>query len=171
MARYQDALALAAATRTTPNINAVRTDEQEKFGFGVALEQEINKSVGLFARAMWADGATETEAYATIDRSLSLGAVTHGDTWTRGQDTLGAAIAWNRLSATNRDYLAAGGLDFFIGDGKISYGVERIAEVFYNFNLFSTVWLTADFQRIANPAYNSDRGPVSVSALRVHVEF
>ena len=30
--------------------------------------------------------------------------------------------------------------------------------------------LTADYQRVVNPAYNQDRGPVSVYSLRIHIE-
>jgi hypothetical protein len=29
----------------------------------------------------------------------------------------------------------------------------------------------ADFQEVNHPAYNSDRGPVSIGSLRVHIEF
>jgi high affinity Mn2+ porin len=31
--------------------------------------------------------------------------------------------------------------------------------------------LTADYQFIANPAYNADRGPVSIFSGRLHGEF
>ena len=31
--------------------------------------------------------------------------------------------------------------------------------------------LTADYQLIANPAYNGDRGPVSIFSGRLHGEF
>jgi high affinity Mn2+ porin len=36
--------------------------------------------------------------------------------------------------------------------------------------LFSTR-VTLDYQLIANPAYNRDRGPVSVLGLRVHAQY
>jgi len=32
-------------------------------------------------------------------------------------------------------------------------------------------WLTFDFQRVRNPAYNADRGPVTVESLRLQIEF
>jgi high affinity Mn2+ porin len=32
-------------------------------------------------------------------------------------------------------------------------------------------FLAADFQVIANPGYNADRGPVSVFSIRGHLEF
>jgi high affinity Mn2+ porin len=31
--------------------------------------------------------------------------------------------------------------------------------------------VSLDYQHIANPAYNHDRGPVSVYAIRVHADF
>jgi high affinity Mn2+ porin len=31
--------------------------------------------------------------------------------------------------------------------------------------------VTLDYQFLADPAYNADRGPVSVFAARVHTEF
>lgn len=34
-----------------------------------------------------------------------------------------------------------------------------------------SIWLTADYQRIQNPAYNSDHEPMQVYALGLHAEF
>jgi hypothetical protein len=31
--------------------------------------------------------------------------------------------------------------------------------------------MTADFQRVNNPAYNADRGPVNFAGVRFHAEF
>src|SRR5207244_10706882 len=62
MARYQDALDLAGQAGGAPDINAVRTVERVKRGFGFNFEQEISSSMGLFGRASWADGQTETFA-------------------------------------------------------------------------------------------------------------
>ncbi|MEC5215538.1 hypothetical protein RCH09_000469 [Actimicrobium sp. GrIS 1.19] len=44
-------------------------------------------------------------------------------------------------------------------------------ELTYNAELGHGVWLGADLQRIANPAYNAARGPVSIGSLRLHTEF
>ena len=44
-------------------------------------------------------------------------------------------------------------------------------EAFYSFQMTRGTWLTTDYQRIQNPAYNADRGPVNVYALRFHAEF
>src|SRR5438876_73703 len=86
MARYQDALDLAAQTGGAPDINAVRTDEQVKRAFGFNFEQEISPSVGLFGRASRADGQTETYAFTEIDQSLSGGLSVKGGTFGRAAD-------------------------------------------------------------------------------------
>src|SRR5712664_4211997 len=132
MARYQDALDLAAQAGGAPDINAVRTVERVKRGFGINFEQEISSSVGLFARASWADGQTETYAFTEIDRSHSAGVSVKGGAFGRAGDTLGIAYARNGLSAAHRDYLAAGGLGFFLGDGALNYRPEVILETYYS---------------------------------------
>ncbi len=171
MSRFQDALDLAAQTGGTPDINAVRTGEQSKHGFGLNVEQAVSSDIGLFARASWADGRTETYAFTEIDRSLSGGVLIKGSAWKRGQDNVGIAVARNGLSQVRRNYLAAGGFGFFIGDGRLNYRPEAILEVFYNARLAKAAWVTLDWQHILNPAYNADRGPADVASVRLHTEF
>ncbi len=171
MARYEDALAQAIRTDTPPDLNAVRFGAQTKRGIGLNLEQALSSDVGLFARAMWADGQTETYAFTEIDRSASTGLAVKGSAWGRARDTVGMAGARNALSSAHRDYLAAGGLGFFLGDGRLNYRPENIAEAYYALHLRKATWLTADIQYISNPGYNADRGPVKVGSLRLHTEF
>ena len=169
MARYDDALDLAARTGTVPDLNMVRNGEQVKHGFGLNLEQSLTENVGAFARASWADGQTETYAFTEIDRSTSGGISIKGERWGRGDDTLGIAFARNDLSTAHRDYLAAGGLGFFLGDGRLNYGSEQILEAYYRFQLGAYVQLSPDVQYIANPGDNRDRGPAQVYSLRLHI--
>lgn len=171
LARYQDALDLGAATNTTPSINAVRRTEQVKYGFGINLEQALHANLGVFLRAMWADGKTETMAFTEADRSVSVGTAIKGAFWHRPQDTLGLAYAWNGLSSARRQYLEAGGISFFIGDGKLNYRPEQILEAYYSAALFKGTSLSFNFQRMANPAYNADRGPVKFYGVRLHAEY
>ena len=171
MSRFQDALALAAQTGNTPDINGVRNGEQTKHGIGINLEQALSGDVGLFTRASWADGQTETYAFTEIDRSVSGGVLAKGVAWGRGQDTLGVAFARNGLSREHRDYLAAGGLGFFIGDGRLNYRPEMILETFYSLSVTKAAWISLDWQHIRHPAYNADRGPVNVGSVRLHTEF
>src|SRR5262249_62117829 len=88
MSRYQDALAFAALTGATPDINPVRFTEQIKYGFGINIEQAVTPDAGVFARANWADGKTETYAYTEVDRSISGGVLLKGDAWGPGPDRL-----------------------------------------------------------------------------------
>lgn len=171
MSRFDDALDFAAQTAAIPDIDAVRTGDHVKTGIGLNLEQAVTPDLGVFARAMWADGQTETYAFTEIDRSLSGGVLIKGSAWGRGQDSLGVACARNGLSAAHRDYLATGGFGFFIGDGRLNYHPENIIEAFYSLNVYKGTWVTLDMQRIQNPAYNADRGPVNVGSIRLHTEF
>ena len=171
MSRFDDALALAANTGGTPSIDNVRTGERTKLGVGLNVEQAVSDAVGLFARASWADGKTETYAFTEIDRSVSGGVVIKGTSWGRSQDSLGLGVVRNGLSKDHRDYLAAGGLGFFIGDGRLNYRPETIWEAFYNLRLTKAAWVTLDWQFIRNPAYNADRGPANVASVRLHTEF
>jgi len=171
MSRYRDALDFGAQTTSIPDINAVRRGEQIKQGFGLNLEQAINKEIGIFSRASWADGQTETYAFTEIDRSLSAGLLAKGSAWGRSEDSFGLAGVRNALSAERRAYLAAGGMSFFIGDGRLNYRDESILEIFYSLGLLKGSWLSVDVQHTRNPAYNADRGPVNFAALRLHAEF
>ena len=171
MSRFTDAIDLGAATATAPDINRVRNGRNARVGIGINAEQSITDAIGLFARAMWTDGKTETYAFTEIDRSASGGVLMKGGAWGRAADTLGIAFARNGLSAERRNYLAAGGLGFFIGDGRINYRAESVLETFYSFGVARNFWLSFDWQHIRNPAYNADRGPVNVGTVRLHTEF
>ncbi|WP_310643323.1 carbohydrate porin [Limnohabitans sp.] len=150
---------------------AVRNGEKVKYGLGFNVEQAINADVGFFLRAMKADGHTETHAFTEVDSSLSTGLVFKGGLWGRADDAVGVAFMRNTLSADRQQFLKAGGISYFIGDGQLNYRPEQILETFYSFQVARGTWLTADFQHIQNPAYNADRGPIQVYAARFHAEF
>lgn len=171
MARYQDALDLAAKTGEPPDIGKVRTTEQIKFGFGLNVEQAVADDIGVFLRVSWADGKTETYAFTEIDRSISAGARIKGTSWGRAEDELFVGIVGNALSQERRDYLARGGISFFIGDGALDYRPETIVELLYTLRIVKWASLSIDWQHISNPAYNADRGPVELGAVRLHVEL
>jgi len=170
MGGYRDALANAGATGGTPDL-ATSRQRRVKYGFGVNLEQGVSASAGVFARASWNNGQAEEFAFTEIDRSVQLGMLIRGAAWGRAADSAGIALARNGISGPHRDYLSAGGLGFFIGDGRLSYATENIFETFYSFGVAKDLWVSADFQRIFDPAYNSDRGPVSVASARLHYGF
>lgn len=173
MGVYSQAILVGQQTSTTPDITLTRKVGNTKWGFGVNAEQQLTQNMGVFARASWNDGTNETWMFTEIDNSASLGVSGNGSRWKRGEDTWGVASVSNGISTDHRNYLAAGGHGFMVGDGRLNFGREYIAEAFYNImvknNLF---FITPDYQFVLNPAYNKDRqGPVHLFALRVHVNF
>jgi high affinity Mn2+ porin len=170
MGGFRDALAATNNNGSVPDVMQVRT-ERKKVGFGISLEQNVSSDIGIFARASRSDGASETYAFAEIDHSLSAGAIVRGSAWQRSNDALGIALISNGLSQAHRDYLAAGGLGAFIGDGRLNYRPESILETYYSIGITKHAALTLDYQRIVNPAYNQDRGPVNVGTIRLHAQY
>jgi high affinity Mn2+ porin len=168
---YADALQLARENRTTPDITATRRIGTLKYGFGLNLEQEIAKGLGAFFRLGWTDGKTESFAFTAIDRLASGGLSISGAKWKRPFDTAATALTVSGISAVHAAYLANGGPDFIIGDGALHYGPEYISETYYSARVVPGVFATFDLQRVTNPAFNRDRGPVWIPTFRLHVQL
>jgi high affinity Mn2+ porin len=168
---YGDALALAAQTGTVPNTADVRV-ERSKGGYGVNIQQQIIPGLGFFARASANNGGVEADDYTDISQSVSGGFSVQGTFWGRPNDTFGIAGAVNTISHEAKEYFAAGGMGILIGDGQLpAAGPEQILETYYSIPMFHYAHLTADYQLVNNPAYNRQRGPVSVFLLRLHVQI
>lgn len=142
-----------------------------KYGIGINAEQEIAKSIGAFFKASWNDGKTATWAFTEIDRSISAGISIKGNSWKRKEDNIGIAQVINGISKDHRSFLDAGLYGFIIGDGKLNYGAESITELYYQARIAKTLYASFDYQFVNNAAYNKDRGPLHVFAIRGHVEF
>jgi high affinity Mn2+ porin len=142
-----------------------------KVGLGISFEQHFTDDIGVFFRGMVSDGRTEVDAYNPADRSIGFGAVAKGSAWHRPFDVTGIGYAVSWISDVHAQYLALGGVDGFIGDGRLRQAPESVAEVFYSVNLLKAIWLSADYQFLVNPGFNADRGPVNILGGRVHAEF
>jgi high affinity Mn2+ porin len=154
-----------------PDVTSTRRNGTLKYGFGLNAEQEIAPAIGAFGRYGWNDGKTESFAFAEIDRTLSGGVSVDGRLWRRKKDQAAVAVVRNYISGDHRSYLAAGGMGFIIGDGRLDhYRPEDVLETYYAWNVIKGWALTLDYQHVQNPAYNADRGPVSVASLRIHWE-
>ena len=169
MGSYREALAMAAAPGV-PDVVATRAYRTKK-GAAINIDQKLAATVGAFLRAGFNDGRTESWAYTEVDRSLSGGLSVDGAAWGRAKDVLGIAAVRNGLSRDHRNYLAAGGIGFITGDGRLNYAAESIAESYYSIGVAGGASLTLGWQHFRNPAYNRDRGPVDVLSGRVHYEF
>jgi high affinity Mn2+ porin len=168
---YREALNLAAATGGVPDVTATRRNGTRKFGVGLNWDQQVTENAGLFGRLAWNDGKTESFAFTAMDQLATLGVSLVGARWKRPFDTVATEFTAGGISAVHRAYLAAGGHDFLIGDGKLTYGLESIWETYYNARLVPWFFAGPDVQRVWNPAYNRDRGPLWILSLRLHIEM
>jgi high affinity Mn2+ porin len=145
---------------------------RSRAGVSLNLEQQLLSDLGLFARVGKAGGNVETYEFSDIDRTASVGLSMEGKRWGRSDDTVGLAAIDNGISATRERFLDAGGLGILVGDGRLPHpGAEEIVETYYRWAAVQWAQLTLDYQYIINPAYNSERGPVSIVALRIHAQF
>lgn len=170
MGSFADAIALAEATGQPADIAAVR-QWASRGGVSLNLEQQISDDLGAFARAGIANGDIEPYEFTDIDRTVSAGLQVVGKPWGRPDDTLGIAGVVNGISGVHEAFLNAGGLGILVGDGQLPHpGLEQIVETYYSLAIAS--WhATFDYQFVVNPAYNRDRGPVSVFGVRMHAQF
>jgi high affinity Mn2+ porin len=168
---YAQAIRSSEQTGGVPDIIATRQNGTLKYGVGLNAEQELTKDIGVFGRLGWNDGKTESFAFTAIDRLATGGISVTGTRWKRPNDTVATEWTVSGISGVHALYLARGGLDFLIGDGKLRYGPESISETYYSARLFPGFFASIDLQHIAHPAYNRDRGPVWIPSLRLHFEI
>ncbi len=170
MGTYADALALAAATHTTPDVALVR-QYRSRTGIAIDWQQEVTKDVGVFARAGRDQGNVEPYEFEDMDTTYAAGVSVKGARWGRPEDVWGLAGEVGSISKAHEAYLADGGLGILIGDGRLPHeGSEQVMETYYSVPVAKGVHLSADYQFFENPAFNRDRGPVSVFGLRVHYQ-
>lgn len=171
MGLLDDAVDLAKSTGTAVDIAAVRS-YRSRSGASLNVEQRLTSDLAVFARLGKAAGNVEPYEFTDIDRTVSAGLSLQGASWHRADDTLGLDIIQNGISAARQRYLDAGGLGILVGDGRLPHpGPEQILESYYSLALLKAVHLAFDYQWINHPAYNRDRGPASVVALRLHAQF
>lgn len=170
MGSYLEAVDNAARTGRPADIVATEA-YRHKYGFGLNAEQEIVKNVGVFLRLGWSDGRNEAWVFSDVDRTATLGVSIKGEFWRRSNDTFGLAGVLNGISHIHQQFFEAGGTGILAGDGALNYGWEQALETYYDFQLWKSIHATLDYQFVSNPAFNRDRGPVSIFAARLHWEF
>ncbi len=170
MGSYRDAVQLAIASGSVPDTSLVRR-RSSRAGVTLDIEQAVATDVGAFARVGFNAGSKEAYEFTEINNSISAGLSLTGSAWRRPEDVIGVAFVSNGLSAAARNYFAAGGIGILIGDGRLNYAREQVAEAYYALHLIPHLVVALDVQRILHPAYNQDRGPVTTVGLRAHAEF
>jgi high affinity Mn2+ porin len=171
MGLLEDAVQVSATTGGPVDISTVRR-YRTRLGADLNLAQQLTEQLGLFVRAGVAGGNVETYEFTDIDRTVGAGLSLKGSRWGRAADTFGVAGIVNGISGARERFLNAGGLGILVGDGQLPHpGREQIVEAYYELAVVKQAHLTLDYQWIRNPAYNMDRGPVSIGAVRVHVQL
>ncbi len=171
MGDYLDAVALAAEIGGPANIGAVRR-YRSRAGVALNIEQAINDELGFFIRAGNSEGGREAFEFTDIDKTFAVGISWQGKRWGRPDDTFGMATVIDDISRRAKDFLNDGGLGILVGDGRLPNSApEQVVETYYSFAVRSYLHLTADYQFVENPAYNRDRGPVSILGARVHFQY
>jgi high affinity Mn2+ porin len=165
MGSYAEALSVPNA-----NIALTRAD-RDKYGFALNWEQEIATNIGVFSRLGWNDGHTESWVYADVDRTASLGLSVKGQFWRRPDDIFGLAGVVNAITPVHQQFFAVGGTGILAGDGALNYRPEEAMETYYDLQICKNVHAALDYQFVANPAYNRDRGPVNIFGARFHWDF
>jgi len=169
---YADALQQVAGSNNAPDTSQVR-HYSSRPGIAVNLEQEVTSDLGVFMRASKNNSTKEADDFTEINQSIIVGLSLKGNRWARHDDTFGIATVANALSSNAQAYFVAGGTGILIGDGKLNYGLEKIIETYYSYSMptIEHFIFSLDYQYVVNPAYNRDRGPVSVFGIRAHKEF
>ena len=170
MANYSDATAMLRAGGPGADWEAARAYHY-KYGFGMNLEQELTKGVGVFSRLGWNDDKEEGWMFSDVGYAGSIGLSINGGFWQRPDDTFGLAGLANGISKDAQRFFEAGGTGILAGDGNLTYGWEKVLETYYDFKIWKAIHGAVDYQFITDPAFNQDRGPISVFGARLHWEF
>jgi high affinity Mn2+ porin len=178
-ASYQEATAMLLASPPEINVGqgagitipSAARGYRLKYGFGLNWEQELVKNIGMFSRVGWNNGQLETWTFTDVNWTASLGFSFKGESWGRCYDHIGIAGIVSGASIANQKFLEAGGTDMLDGDGVLNYELEKVIETYYDFKIWKTIHATIDYQFVANPAFNSARGPISIFGARIHWEY
>jgi high affinity Mn2+ porin len=141
------------------------------YGFGLNWEQAISENAGLFSRVGWNYGRNQAWMFTDVNYTGSVGISVKGAAWNRAGDTFGLAGVMNGISRANQRFLNAGGTGILDGDGALSYGWEEVLETYYDWTVWKSLHFALDYQFVANPAFNRDRGPVNILGSRLHIEL
>ena len=169
---YREAVtAFANGTDARPDITRHERFGAVKYGFGYSTEEQVTEHLRGAARFGWNEGKHESFAYTEVDQTVLVGADYDGAQWARPADKFGISVVTNAIKRDHQNYLAAGGLGFLLGDGRLRYGRETTEEAYYNAHAWRGMFFALGLSHITNPGYNRDRGPVWVPSVRAHVEF
>ena len=161
---------LASANDVTGGIDDTHA-LRNTWGFGLNVDQEITKNIGVFSRIGWNSGQNESFEFTDSNWTATFGTSIKGELWKQPDDVIGAAFITSGISKADQAYLAAGGIGILTGDGALNYGPEKNVELYYDHKISKYFRGAVDYQFVDDPAYNKDRGPIpGIFAIRLHFE-
>ena len=152
----------------TPYSNASASATERQSGWGLSADQQVTETITLFARY-----GRATQGRVRFDQAVTAGLELGGATWGRERDRLGLAGGWLSSSdgfkrdAPTLDADGLDGPDF----GYTPSGAERLAELYYAWNVNDHLELTPDLQWISRPGADGAAEDITVVGLRATMGF
>lgn len=152
----------------TPYANVADPGTERQSGWGLSVDQQVTESTTLFARYGHA-----TQGNVRFNQAASAGMELSGSAWGREKDRLGIAGGWLSVShgfqadAPTLDADGADGPDF----GYAPSAAERLAELYYAWQVNDHLALTPDLQWISRPGADGAAEDVTVLSLRATMGF
>lgn len=172
MASLKDAIAWGIANNTAPDVAQVRS-YRTKPGATFNIEQQIVPGVGVFLTGGWMYGGYEVYESSDVQRTLAGGVQFLGTLWGRPNDQAGLSASAAKVSNDYLSYFEAGGQGAVVGgDYFLTHpGTEKVAEAYYNYGITASMNVGLHYQYVVNPAYDTQRGPVSIIGTHFHLHF
>jgi len=152
----------------TPYANAAASGAERQSGWGLSVDQQVTETTTLFARYGHA-----TQGKVRFDQAVTAGLELGGAAWGREKDRLGFAGGWLNASkgfqadAPSLDADGVDGPDF----GYAASGAERLAELYYAWQVNDHLELTPDLQWISRPGADGGADDLTILGLRATMGF
>ncbi|MCU0841163.1 MAG: carbohydrate porin [Thiobacillaceae bacterium] len=131
--------------------------EERHAGWGLSVDQQVAEATTVFARY-----GQSTRGKVRFDRALTVGAELGGAHWGRARDRLGLALGWLDTSDGYREDDP---------DGHGPDGAERLAEVYYAWQVNEHLELSPDLQWISRPGGAKHARDMTIVGLRAKVGY
>ena len=138
--------------------------QENSYGFGISVDQELTDIISMFARYAWQNPGVylNGESYS-LEHSYSIGMQIAGEPWGRNDDIFG--IAFGQIIPSD-DYKKAG--------SNLKADPEKHIEFYYSYKVNDHLTISPDLQIVMNPyggdATSGDK-TIFVGGIRTQVDF
>ncbi|MDR3212339.1 MAG: carbohydrate porin [Azoarcus sp.] len=148
------------------------TSSSHHSGVGLSVDQQIGDGVLLFGRY-----GQLIHGKLPFNRAFALGAQINGTYWGRAADAVGIGASWLKASSS---YKRAGGEGYYNAESFDANtpdftftpsGAERVAELYYRYQITPQFSLTPDVQWVRRAGANPDADTVTVFGVRANVAY